>query len=83
MNRPQWPAQKYDGDLVDLIAESGRDALWQMTTRGCLAIDVQPPAPTPASWARILEALNKHHPEWIDGNGSTVDKVVKFIEATK
>lgn len=39
--------------------------------------------PTPESWARILEALNKHHPGWIDGNGSAVDKVVKFIEGTR
>ena len=42
-----------------------------------------PQAISPESWARIIEALNKYHPEWIDGNGSAVDKIVKFIEEKK
>lgn len=36
-----------------------------------------------ANWRRICQALDKHHPQWIDGNGSAIDKVVKFIEEVK
>lgn len=35
------------------------------------------------NWRRICQALDKHHPQWIDGNGSAIDKVVKFIEEVK
>lgn len=36
-----------------------------------------------ANWRRICSALDKHHPQWIDGNGSAIDKVIKFIEEVK
>lgn len=36
--------------------------------------------PSPESWARIVAALNKHHPDWLDGNGSAVDKLIKLLE---
>lgn len=36
-----------------------------------------------ANWRRICQALDTHHPQWIDGNGSAIDKVIKFIEEVK
>lgn len=31
------------------------------------------------AWRRICEALDKHHPEWIDGNGTAIEKVITWI----
>lgn len=48
------------------------------------ASDLSLPLPAPdasykSAWRSICEALDKHHPEWIDGNGPAIEKVITWI----
>lgn len=76
--RKQSAGAVFDPSVAERIAASG-----QLIQRCKLDVDTPAQTPSPESWARILEALDRCHPGWIDGNGSAVEKVVKFIEGTR